>query len=251
MVHGDVGIDTMANMQKVCARRAVRSCAHGGPYVGCLDQVRRLMKGDFHRKKQARGLVRSQITPICGEFGTPGLFGHRLQTSMTRATVEDFGSNPPVRAQKGQMTLGKASDGDYRPEVTVRTHEGYEPTVGRLTNPANPCPRHPMCETHTDTQTHRNTEKHSAHARARTHASTTQPPLRSRYGQAFGDSRSNVSVFCFCCAAWCVYVLCRAVGVCVCVGCEIVFTVYVASFADNAARSNRGDRTRSTAYSLP
>ena len=45
-------------------------------------------------------------TLTCGELRTPEFFGHRLQTSMTRATVEDSTAGPGQTVSAGLHLVG-------------------------------------------------------------------------------------------------------------------------------------------------
>ena len=48
-------------------------------------------------------------TPTCGKLGTPEFFGHRLQTSMTRATEEDSTAGLGQTLRTGRRLVGGLS----------------------------------------------------------------------------------------------------------------------------------------------
>ena len=72
-------------MEAACCSHLPEVKAHHGPRSGIAFPAATLCVGEPHR---FRGGAESG-SATCGEFETPEFFSHRLQTSVTRETVED------------------------------------------------------------------------------------------------------------------------------------------------------------------
>ena len=72
-------------------------------------QHRRVGRESCWKGRQGYGAFDSEALPPVGELGTPEFFGHRLQISMTRATVEDRTADLGQTLQTGCFLVGGSS----------------------------------------------------------------------------------------------------------------------------------------------